>query len=281
MEKEYQKDFVLNVNQKEKIILEKRRRYQAYMAVDYLTSAVSYFDFFSIDCFEIVKKGKYLTELLKQKQLTSELLLLPFFESNSDIIKSFKDYGLSSEKISNLILSINKIEKESFSQRFRKFFKKNEPSNLKNIIYSFEVLNLFEKAADNALNRFKTPVISSEILFITLLEEKNSRAAKLLKSLVKDDVQWFLLRYNILKKLHNHESKIRGDVIKNHHYFAYLLKINLSDQEFESLLEKDKLMTGVLTFRNILISEVLKFNIFELLEKEVKISINKKRKYSN
>jgi hypothetical protein len=60
-----------------------------------------------------------------------------------------------------------------------------------------------------------------------------------------------------------------------------LLKINLSDQEFESLLEKDKLMSGVLTFRNILISEVLKFNIFELLEKEVKISINKKRKYSN
>jgi len=43
-------------NLSEKIVIEKRKRYQTYMALDYILSAVTYFDFFSYDTFQIVKK---------------------------------------------------------------------------------------------------------------------------------------------------------------------------------------------------------------------------------
>jgi hypothetical protein len=61
----------------EKIIIEKRRRNQAYMALDYLLSAITYFDFFSSDAFKIVKNAKYLAQICN-KNVTSELLLLLF-----------------------------------------------------------------------------------------------------------------------------------------------------------------------------------------------------------
>jgi hypothetical protein len=67
--------------------------------------------------------------------------------------------------------------------------------------------------------------------------------------------------------------------MKNQHYFAYLLKTQLSDNEFEKLLERENLFLGVSTFRNLLISDVLKLNLFDELEKEIKFSLNKKRKY--
>ena len=44
--------------------------------------------------------------------------------------------------------------------------------------YSTQVNLLFEKAAENALLRFKTPVITSEILFLTLMESTNIKVSK-------------------------------------------------------------------------------------------------------
>jgi hypothetical protein len=262
----------------EKIIIEKRRRHQTYVTLDYLISAVSYFDFFSCDAFTIIKKAKYLSQLCQQKNINTEFLLIPLCETNTSLSDILIEHSLTSEKMANSILAYNKIKKSVFENKFT-FFSNKPPSINSYTTYSYEMNIFLEKVVENALTRFKTPVITCEILLITLLEDQNSRGSKLLRNLVNNDVEWYLLRYKILKKLHNQEAKIRGEVMKNQHYFAYLLKTQLSDNEFEKLLERENLFLGVSTFRNLLISDVLKLNLFDELEKEIKFSLNKKRKY--
>ena len=276
----------------EKILIEKRRRHQTYMALDYFLSAVTYFDFFSSDAFKIVKNAKYLAQIC-EKSVTTELLLLPFFSYPSHVSSILGDFGITEEAVENIVASLQKKKKENFFQKqknsvkqslqnIKGFFIRETLALDQGIKYSHEVNKIFEKAAENALIRFKTPVISPEILFITLIEEKNSKAAKIIRKFLKDDVEWYLLRYKVIKRIHNQESNIRSEVIKNQHYFAYLMKIQLTDFEFNKLIENEALAKGVSLFRNTLISKILKIDIFEEISEEIQTSmkITNKRSYS-
>ena len=270
---------------KEKIQIERRKRYQTYTALNYLVSSITYFDFFSLDAFNIAKKSKYLGQVFNKKDITSEFLIIPFLEINSEISEILDCHSITLSKVQDLVCSLNKktVRKLNMFEKIQENLFKNKIYFQKDFNYSYEVNLIFEKASENALNRFKTPVITSEILFLTILEEKNSRGGKLLKKLLKTDSEWFLLRYKILKKLHNQEVQIRNSVLKNQHYFGYLMKTQLSDKEFEKLLEKKLLENSVSTFRNLLVLEILKEDIFDILEKDVKRSIvtTSSRKYSN
>ena len=219
----------------EKILIEKRRRHQTYMALDYFLSAVTYFDFFSSDAFKIVKNAKYLAQIC-EKSVTSELLLLPFFSYPSHVSDILKDFEITEAMIETVVASLQKTKKENFFQKQKNsikqtlrnvkgFFVRETLALNQNVKYSHEVNKIFEKAAENALSRFKTPVISPEILFITIIEDKNSKASRIIKKFLKTDVEWYLLRYKLIKRIHNQESNIRSEVIKNQHYFAYLMKI--------------------------------------------------------
>ena len=276
----------------EKILIEKRRRYQAYMAMDYVLSPVSYFDFFSLDTFQIVKRAKYLAQLCN-KNVTSDLLLLPFFDYPSEVSTTFEEFGINSQKLEEFISTLQETKKETFFEKqksflstgwkeLKNFFVLETLSLQQNIDYSHEVNKLFEKASENALTRFKTPVISPEILFVTMLEEKNSKASKIIRKFLNTDTEWYLLRYRLIKRIHYQESNIRGEVAKNQHYFAYLLKTQLSDLEFNKLIENDKLQEGVSTFRNQVIFHILQTNIFDELSKEIStsIKIGNRRSYS-
>jgi hypothetical protein len=277
----------------EKIIIEKRRRNQAYMALDYLLSAITYFDFFSSDAFKIVKNAKYLAQICN-KNVTSELLLLPFFSYPSDVCQILKEFGITQELVENSVFSLQEKKKETFFEKrktsikrlfkdVKGFFVQETLSLDQNIKYSHEVNKLFEKSAENALLRFKTPVISPEIIFITLIEEKDTKASKIIRRFLKKDVDWYLLRYKLIKRIHNQESNIRSEVVKNQHYFAYLMKIQLTDFEFNKLIETETLAQGVSLFRNTLISKILKVNIFDEISDEIYTSmkITNKRSYSS
>jgi hypothetical protein len=161
-------------------------------------------------------------------------------------------------------------------------FKYSFNSKEKEMLYSTEMNQLFEKTIDNALNRFKTPVVTPEVLFITLMEEKTSRAGKIIKKILKTDASWYLLRYRLIKRLHSQEVLIRGEVTKNQHYFAYLMKTRFSEFDFNKLIENDLLFTAVSFFRNSLMKDILKQNIFNLLKDEIfnSIKFTSKRKYS-
>lgn len=276
----------------EKILIEKRRRHQTYMALDYFLSAVTYFDFFSSDAFKIVKNAKYLAQIC-EKSVTSELLLLPFFSYPSHVSAILKDFEITEAMIETVVASLQKTKKENFFQKQKNsikqtlrnvkgFFVRETLALNQNVKYSHEVNKIFEKAAENALSRFKTPVISPEILFITIIEDKNSKASRIIKKFLKTDVEWYLLRYKLIKRIHNQESNIRSEVVKNQHYFAYLMKIQLTDFEFNKLIENEALAKGISLFRNTLISKILKIDIFEEISEEIYTSmkITNKRSYS-
>ena len=131
--------------------------------------------------------------------------------------------------------------------------------------------------------RFKTPVITSEILFLTLMESTETKVGKLIQNQILTDTEWHLLRYRLVKSLHNNESIIKSEVSKNQQYFAYLLKAELPEIEFNKLIETNSLIDGVQLFRNMLINELTKVNIFKLISIEIKksIKVTNKRKYSS
>ena len=297
IEKDISSDLIISPNfpvlNSQKILIEKRRRYQTYMALDYFLSAVTYFDFFSLDTFNIVKSAKYLAQICN-KNVTSELLLLPFFKYQSEVSIVLSEFGITETSIEDIVAGLQESKKENLFEiqeisqsrvlnKIKGVFVSENLSLDQKIKYSHEVNQIFEKAAENALQRFKTPVITPEILFITIVEEKNSKASKILKKFIKTETEWYLFRYKLIKRIHNQESNIRGEITKNQHFFAYLLKTQLSEIEFNKLIETESLSEGVSFFRNTLISKVLETNIFDELSNEILTSVktNNKRSYSS
>lgn len=266
----------------EQIKSEKRKRNQAYYALDYLLSRITYFDFFSADAFEIAKYSKYFAQFFEKQTVTPEILLLACFYCDSSLSDFLKPYN-KSDLINTYFTSfLNTKSGNNFTTILNSLKQQNIVNN-ENVEYSRQVNQCFLKAAEIAVTRFKSPVITSELLFLTLIEDKNSSVAKLIKKIIGNDIELSLLRYRLFKHLHNQESNIRTEVSKNQQYFGYLLKTQLSEKEFDKLLESKAISTGVELFRNVLINQIMKTNIFESLFKEIKqsIKLTKTRKYSS
>jgi hypothetical protein len=272
----------------QKIKNEKRRRNQAYISLDYFLSVLTYFDFFSFDAFKITKHSKYLANIYNQEQVSSEFFLVAFLYSSTNAYTFLKKFGLDEDFLSQFCLG-PKIAQSNFINSFwsRKnllewnllSFEKNENQ----IEFSQEVNFIFEKAAENALTRFKSPIVTSDILFITLMEEKKTKASKILKKILKNETNWYLFRYKLIKHIHFQEANVRGEVPKNQRYFAYLLKTQLGELDFETLIKNESLVSAVSLFRNCLISNVLKQDLFSSLSKEINksIKLTQSRNYSS
>ena len=265
-----------------KIEAEQRRRNYTYQNLDYFLSLVTYFDFFSLDCFKIFKIAKNLSKNCNQGVITGEILLVCLIFSNTQLSNLLIEYGITKETI---LKHINIFPKKNNFSQFSIFdkFQKSNRSLINEHKFSHEINLLIEKTSQNALEKFKSPVITSEILLLTLIEQKNNKLVKILKKIVNNDLNWQLLRYKIVKRIHKEESLIRDEITKNQYYFAYLLKTQLTDIEFDRLITNELLPTGVSLFRNTLISKLLQINLSEILLKDTHRSIilNNKRIYSN
>lgn len=278
----------------QKINCEKRKRNQIYQTMDYFLSNLTFFDFFSENAFRAINKAKHLANFSNKKIVTSELLLASFFNCGSNLEVLLNEYGLSSDYLDenffnkdvqydDKLIHTNIELLDIFFEEFSNIFNPFDEFDAKKIKFSHEIILLFEKAAENALTRFKTPVISSEILFITLMEQKDSNGSKIIKKCMNDSITWQLLRYRLMKSLHSHESNVKGEVIKNQQYFAYLLKMRLTESMFDQLVTSERLPQGVMIFRNSLIKSILKLDLFKTLDFEIhkSIQITKSRKYSS
>ena len=277
--KEIDQIYPLTIN--DKIKLEKRKRNQVYSAINYLKSHSNKFDFFSSDSVKILRSANQLSKKFNQENIGSEFLLLAFFQNQIELLKIFEKFDISSELIENYIFTVYKKSDDiGQNSSFFSKLKKENVLNSKNE-YNFEVRNIIETCIENSY-RFKTPVITSEILFLTLLESEKSSSGLLLKKILKNDIQWNLLRYEILKKIHYQETTLQGSISKNFRYFAYLLQLQLSDNKFEKLLNKNEFSFAIEAYRDLIISKILEVNIFQVLENEIKFSIrsNNFRTYS-
>ena len=245
-------DNPINLNSiTEKIKNEKKRRHQIYSALEYLGSHKNKFDFFSYDLIKILKTAKNLTKRFGQKKVTTELLFLAFFNSNSELLKIFPKFNISVNKLEKLIYYAYQVEgkQNNLTSIFNVFQNISKDSKFENNLsdFNYEVITVFEKSIENAF-RFKTPVINPEILLLTLLEDNNLSSTAVLRNFLKSDLEWNLFRYEILKKLHNQETKIQGTLEKSLRYFAYLLKTELDDSQFEKLLEKENFKSIILNY---------------------------------
>lgn len=272
----------------DKINLEIRKRHYTYTLLDYILSNSTYFDFFSLDTFQVLMHTKYVGSicLSTEKVIGSEFFLFSFLTLDLPIKKFLEDHNISSKEMGLLISSVNQLNSKALIDKkdfyFRKIFKDFQLSKIKPLKYAHEVNLLLEKTAENALLRFKTPVITPEIFLITLMEEKNNKSGKLLKKLLKTESNWYLLRYKLIKRIHLQESEIKSKVKKNEHYFTYLLKICLSELEFNTLIEQNSLATGSSFFRNQVVYELLSLDFLKMLYHEIHNSLANTaiRKYS-
>jgi hypothetical protein len=272
----------------DKINREIRKRHYTYTLLDYILSNSTYFDFFSLDTFQVLMHTKYVGSicLSTEKVIGSEFFLFSFLTLDLPIKKFLEDHNISSKEMGLLISSVNQLNTKALIDKkdfyFRKIFKDFQLSKIQPLKYAHEVNLLLEKTAENALLRFKTPVITPEIFLITLMEEKNNKSGKLLKKLLKTESNWYLLRYKLIKRIHLQESEIKSKVKKNEHYFTYLLKICLSELEFNTLIEQNSLATGSSFFRNQVVYELLSLDFLKMLYHEIHNSLANTaiRKYS-
>jgi len=277
----------LNLNQKIKI--EKRKRHQVYTTFDYVRSQSKKFDFFSYDSINIIQTANSLVQNFRQKKVTPEILLLSFFKEDLELTKILKKFNITFELLEEYLFHGYKITNSSdqkvniFSslKRSLTFLFEKQIDWKETIDTNYELKNLIEKSIENSY-RFKTPAITPELLFLTLLEENTLAANILLKKFLKTDLNWTLLRYEILKKLHNQETMIQGTLSKNYRSFGYLLKIELDDLQFEKLLGKKEFDNVIKNYRDLVIAKLLKINLFDLIENDIKMSIkiNNKRSYA-
>lgn len=281
---------LLDMKIESKIILEKRKRHQVYTTLNYLKPHKNKFDFFSNDALTILKLSKEIAKKFDQNKLTTEIFLLSFFNVDSDLTDIIRKYNINFQNVRNYIINGYKLDILRESKKsilpihtVKNFIKSNFGKKVfieENIPFNHEMKIILNKAVENAY-RFKTPVITAEILFLTLLEEKDTSAEYLLRYILKTKLNWNLLRYEILKKLHNQEMQLQGNIFKNTRYYAYLLKIEMTDEQFEKLLEKKDFPAIVSSYRDLVISRVLDYDIFESLEKEIKYSIKVNQKSRN
>lgn len=261
-----------------KIQYEKRKRSQIYHSLDYYLTNLSFFDFFSNDTFFFSKLIKVLIKELPKNEITSEIFLFAFLNSKNQILSLLKNFQLEER----LLFELSKKNFHFFnSSNFFFNFLQKKKKKRKNL-FSFEIQNIFEKTTENALKRFKTPIISLEILFFTLMETKESKAYQILKKSFKNETEWFLFRYQLLKKIHKEESTIREEVSVNQQYFAYLLKAQITSNQFENVIDNENLPQTVALFRNTLIVNVLQNSFFDEFSKDIfsTMDLTRNRLYS-
>lgn len=264
-------------NFKNQLSHEKRKRFLVYKGLDYLLSKVSYFDFLSLDTFQILTNAKYLAQIYNRKTVTSEDLLQSFSFLNSDFSKLLESFDLYQSTIKKkLNLEVTKSKKFIFFNQQKILF---DPS----LSYSYELNKLIERSVENALVRFKTPVITPEILFITILEDNKMNGGKIIRKILGSEINVYLLRYKLLKRLHSEELNIRTEISTNYHYFAYILKTQLSELEFNRLIESKYFELGILFFRNQLIRRIISgdWNTFLANEIHASIMVTSNRTYSS
>jgi hypothetical protein len=254
--------------------------------MDYFLSSVTCFDFFSKDTFDILKGAKLLAKNENQR-VKMEFLLSSYFSKNPKILSLLPDSEWKKSLIAQFedlepflfqLENKNSIKRKNKLKDFLKLINRKKQTKFsKTPPFSYETAGILLKSTQNAITRFKSPIITSEILLLTIMENTSTESGKFIKKFFKNQTEWYLFRYKLLKLVHSQESSIRNKVTKNQHYFAYLLRTQISDQAFKNFLEQEELEFGVTSFRNNLISDVLKINIFDSLMEEI-IDSSKKRK---
>lgn len=210
------------------------------------------------------------------EQQISEILSTFIFEDAKEIAKkSVKSFFNDTEaSLSKIFLKKRqrKIKKRKLVTKYfaRLFF---FSKSLKQITFSFNSFSFFEQAMKLASEKYKTPIITTDILTLSLLDSSkvqsiNKRIANMPSALEE-------VKYTLIRSLYDNELAIKEENAKNLHYFCYLLKVVSSEQLFHKVARKeDLLLTGnlslkALSIRDFLVKKMVRAKFLKLIENEV------------
>lgn len=285
-----------------KLSLEYRRRYQANNMLELILHLTSPYDFFTFDAFQILVSGKYIAENMDKGFVSTEFLLPGFFLLDLPAVTPLKhfaiNYTLILDKIATLhqkkdnthfLIKFLRKKKHSIIYKINNFLKKNDFLKelfVDPIVYDEDISQFANEMEEylvqctiNACDRFKTPVVSPEILLITLIEEKETNGGKIINEFFKNETHRQLLRYELIKMLHRQESMLKNRLPSHNILYAYLMKAHLSEKEYNKLIDSNLLDSAISVFRNTLISELVTLDYLDLLSLRVNKSISRDRVY--
>jgi len=149
------------------------------------------------------------------------------------------------------------------------------------ICFSSDSHSLFVCLAENSLRRFKTPVMTPEMLFVTMMEQrKTTLVGSIILKIIEDETDWYLLRYKLMKRIYEQELSVRTELEDEKQYFAYLLKINLPEAEFKKSTESTLIDLAADLYRYKLFTKILSINLFKVMNNDIRKSnriLNKRR----
>jgi hypothetical protein len=263
---------------------EVRRRLHFYTNLELLASRISIFDVMNPDTFKILLHAKRIAKYYGFEEVTEEILIIAFLSGKKPIHKLFKKAKLNKEAIYQEFLIKHQLPERNIFQKIgdfilEKIFLEKKPLLDKKFNFSVECLDLFFKASENTFERFKTFVITPEILLITLLESKNP----LLMKGLEDKKKWYILRYILLRRINTEEMLIQTKIKTNQFLYIYLLKSRIPQRTYQFYLGGKRRKILYLAFRALLFSRVLKWDRLKFLESQTRraIRINSILRYSN
>ncbi len=266
---------------------EQRRRFQFYANLDLLSSNYSVFDMMNPDSIRILLKARQISDYLQFKEVTPEVLTLACLFGKASIRRLFQKVGLDSKSFVRNFLKKHKITENFlfkvffFFRKSFKFFQKNilfqkRKSRLEQKPFSKKTFHIFLKAAQNTYRRFKTFVITPEILFLTLMEDKKTFFLATLQS--KEN--WDIVHARLCSTIHLEDRNLFFESPKEY-YYAYLLKIKMKQKLFRSsvlyeLFDKENNLIFLdenpisMNYREAIYEKVLQWNRLKYLEFQTK-----------
>lgn len=120
---------------------------------------------------------------------------------------------------------------------------------------------LYLTALENAQKRFNMPVVTTDILFLTFMEEKRTYIGRFIQGAVWDEDKWTLLHFQVLKRIYSHGLALRKFMNLPNLYFAYLLKSRVGEKKYEKEMLKKTFVRYLPTFRSTLLVKARSLNL--------------------
>lgn len=279
-------------------LFEQRRKQVAYSLLNRSLGLTSIFDFFSQDAFTIVLNAKLFAQKSKTKLVHNEMLLISAVNSDLSMSQILQSYNLDRyllEKVYSQYVTKKEpaliLNHKIFARKIIYILDKvlnflatikisllNKDQYQPQPKFSEACLFLFEQAAQNAQKQFHTPVISADILVFTMMENKQLKIGQIFLSALKDQLEWLMLRYQLIKRIYAQEAGIREQLKTNHFYYLYLLKTQITDSKYDAICKNESLEHKALVLRTVLIKRALKTNLAKQITNLIVHRPNK-RKY--
>lgn len=270
---------------------EKRKRDQVYEALDLYLALETKVDFFTSDTINILSRSKIIPFILENKNLTSDMIVYAFFSKNFHrFSKYFKEVNFTKVKVkkylgkkwSKPLIGQNLLKFKVFAYfryllyKFENFFFSNiNPLNYFNksnqtintIKYSDELKEVLKKTIFKARFIYRTPIISSNILFLTLIEHKLSHSRELFIKLIPNIKSLVLLRYRVLSELYKTNVYITTMVTKSRLFYIFYGQMALDEQIFQNLIARPmRIQAYALRLRNNMIKKALRYSYSKYLK---------------